>query len=163
LSAALRPGERELADLVYREARLLDGQRYDDWLALLTADARYWVPLAATQTDPLRSQSIAYEDRLLLEIRIRRLRSPKAYSMHPLPASRHVLQAPQVEALDHAANRYATETPFVYVEARGDEQVTLAGTARHELRVEGGALRIALKRVDLLNAGAALPTIYLFL
>jgi len=163
LSGAPRPGERELAELVYREARLLDEQRYDEWFALLAADARYWVPLAATQADPAAGQSIAYEDRLLLEIRIRRLRSPKAYSMHPPPASRHVLQAPAVETLDHAANRYVTQTPFVYVEARGDEQITFAGTARHELRVEDGALRIALKRVDLLNAGAALPTIYLFL
>jgi len=163
LSGAPRPGERELAELVYREARLLDEQRYDEWLALLAEDARYWVPLAASETDPVASQSIAYEDRLLLEIRIRRLQSPKAYSMHPPPASRHVLQAPVMETLDHAANRYVTQTPFVYVEARGDEQITLAGTARHELRVEDGALRIALKRVDLLNAGAALPTIYLFL
>lgn len=163
MSGAPRPGERELAELVYREARLLDEQRYDEWFALLAADARYWVPLAAAQADPVASQSIAYEDRLLLEIRIRRLQSPKAYSMHPPPASRHVLQAPAVETLDHAANRYVTQTPFVYVEARGDEQITLAGTARHELRVEDGALRIALKRVDLLNAGAALPTIFLFL
>ncbi|MGH8681806.1 MAG: aromatic-ring-hydroxylating dioxygenase subunit beta [Burkholderiales bacterium] len=156
------PSERELAELVYREARLLDERRYDDWFALLAGDARYWVPLAASETDPA-GQSIAYEDRLLLEIRIRRLASPKAYSMHPPPASRHVLQAPAVETLDHAANRYVTQTPFVYVEARGDDQITLAGTVRHEMRVENGALRIALKRVDLLNAGAALPTIYLFL
>jgi 3-phenylpropionate/cinnamic acid dioxygenase small subunit len=163
LSGAPRPGERELAALVYREARLLDEQRYDEWFALLAEDARYWVPLAASETDPAASQSIAYEDRLLLEIRIRRLRSPKAYSMHPPPASRHVLQAPAVETLDHAANRYVTQTPFVYVEARGDDQVMLAGTVRHELRVADGELRIALKRVDLLNAGAALPTIYLFL
>jgi 3-phenylpropionate/cinnamic acid dioxygenase small subunit len=83
--------------------------------------------------------------------------------MHPPPASRHVLQAPAVEALDHAANRYVTQTPFVYVEARGDDQVTLAGTVRHELRIADGELRIVLKRIDLLNAGAALPTIYLFL
>jgi 3-phenylpropionate/cinnamic acid dioxygenase small subunit len=157
------PSERDLADLVYREARLLDERRYDEWFALLTEDVRYWVPLAAGETDPTAGQSIAYEDRLLLEIRIRRLADPKAYSMHPPPASRHVLQAPAVEALDHAANRYVTQTPFLYVEARGDEQVTLAGSVRHEMRVAAGELRIALKRVDLVNAGAALWTIYLFL
>jgi 3-phenylpropionate/cinnamic acid dioxygenase small subunit len=157
------PGERELAELVYREARLLDERRYDEWFALLTEDVRYWVPLAAGATDPAAGQSIAYEDRLLLEIRIRRLASPKAYSMHPPPASRHLLQAPAVETLDHAGNRYVTQTPFLYFEARGDEQVTLAGSVRHEVRVVDGQLRIALKRVDLVNAGAALPTIYLFL
>jgi len=163
VNGASQPGEPELVELVYREARLLDERRYDEWFALLAEDVRYWVPLAAGETDPAAGQSIAYEDRLLLEIRVRRLASPKAYSMHPPPASRHVLQAPLVDALDHAANRYATQTPFVYVEARGDEQITLAGTVRHEMRVESGLLRIALKRVDLVNAGAALPTIYLFL
>jgi 3-phenylpropionate/cinnamic acid dioxygenase small subunit len=157
------PSERELVELVYREARLLDERRYDEWFALLTEDARYWVPLDPAQADPAAGQSIACEDRLLLEIRIRRLASPKAYSMHPPPASRHVLQAPAVEPVDPAANRYVTQTPFVYVEARGDEQITLAGSVRHEMRVENGRLRIALKRVDLVNAGAALPTIYLFL
>jgi 3-phenylpropionate/cinnamic acid dioxygenase small subunit len=157
------PDERELVELVYREARLLDEKRYDEWFALLAENVRYWVPLAGSGTDPAAGQSIADEDRLLLEIRIRRLGSPKAYSMHPPPASRHVLQAPAVETLDHAGNRYVTQTPFLYVEAHGDEQVTLAGSVRHEMRIEAGELRIALKRVDLVNAGAALPAIYLFL
>jgi 3-phenylpropionate/cinnamic acid dioxygenase small subunit len=37
--------ERELLDFVAHEARLLDAERLDDWLALFTEDGRYWVPL----------------------------------------------------------------------------------------------------------------------
>lgn len=158
----MTPDAAALAELAYREARLLDAQRYDEWFALFAEDGRYWVPLAADQTDPIGSQSIAYEDRLLLKIRIERLMNPKAYSMHPRPASQHVLQAPAVEAADVAGNRFVTRAPFVYVEARGDDQVVLAGSVVHETRVEAGALRIVLKRVDLVNAGAALPPILLF-
>jgi 3-phenylpropionate/cinnamic acid dioxygenase small subunit len=35
----------EVADFLYREAELLDERRYQDWLALLTDDVRYWMPM----------------------------------------------------------------------------------------------------------------------
>src|SRR5439155_10042637 len=31
-------------ELVHREARLLDEQRWDDWLALFVEDCEYWMP-----------------------------------------------------------------------------------------------------------------------
>lgn len=163
MSCAWQPAAGDLVELVYREARLLDARRYDEWYELLAADARYWVPLAADQTDPAGAQSIACEDKLLLRIRIDRLRSPKAYSMHPPPACQHVLQAPEVVRADPAANLYLTCTPFVYLESRGDGQICLGGTVTHQSRVNGARLEIVLKRVDLINAGAALPPIFLFL
>jgi hypothetical protein len=48
-----------------------------------------------------------------------------------------------------------------YVETRQDEQQLLALTARHELREVDGRLRIANKRVDLLNCDAAFGNIQL--
>lgn len=163
-AVAAGPASREaLLDLPLHEAALLDEARYDEWLALFAADGLYWVPLSRAQTDPAAGQSIAAEDRLLLAIRIERLRSPKAHSMHPAPACQHVLQMPRVVASDAAANRHETRTPFVYVEARGEDQIVLAGTVTHTTRVEKGVLRIVTKRVDLVNAGAALPAVFLFL
>jgi hypothetical protein len=35
----------EIADFLYREAELLDERRYDEWLALLADDLRYWMPM----------------------------------------------------------------------------------------------------------------------
>lgn len=55
-----------------------------------------------------------------------------------------------------------TITPFMYMEARAEQQLVLGGVCRHTLEQVGGALRIRLKRVDLLNAEAALPAIQLF-
>ena len=36
---------QELAEFLYGEAEILDERRYDDWLALLTDDIRYWMPM----------------------------------------------------------------------------------------------------------------------
>jgi 3-phenylpropionate/cinnamic acid dioxygenase small subunit len=36
---------QEIAEFLYREAELLDERRYDDWLALLSDDIRYWMPM----------------------------------------------------------------------------------------------------------------------
>lgn len=154
---------QQLIEFPYEEARLLDSKQYDNWFALFSDDAHYWIPLSAAQRDPLAEQSIAYEDKLLLNIRLERLRGPRTYSHQTPVASQHVLQAPRITRIDAAANRYETDTPFVYVEARGDEQIVLAGSVRHQLRFELEALRIVEKRIDLLNAGAALPTIFLIL
>lgn len=146
------------AEVVYREAELLDAARYDEWLALFADDARYWIPLSADQTDAVGAQSLACEDRMMLRIRIERLKSGKAYSHQPPIACRHVLQAP---AVAHDLDTVRTHTPFLYIEARGDEQVMLAGVARHTLRAVADGWLIVEKRVDLLNASAALPTVFL--
>jgi 3-phenylpropionate/cinnamic acid dioxygenase small subunit len=36
---------QEIAQFFYTEAELLDECRYDDWLALLAEDVRYWMPM----------------------------------------------------------------------------------------------------------------------
>jgi len=33
------------ADFLYAEAEILDERRYDEWLALLADDVRYWMPM----------------------------------------------------------------------------------------------------------------------
>src|SRR4051812_13028370 len=58
------------------EARLLDEAKFDDWLALFTADAWYWVPSEPGQSNPHDTVSLIYDDRRLLETRGRRPGSP---------------------------------------------------------------------------------------
>ena len=155
--------DRDLIDFVYAEARFLDQQRYDEWVALFADEGHYWVPLqGARQADPRSHNSIAYEDRLLLSLRVERLKDPRAHSQHPPSRGQHVLQQPFVERHDAAAGRYELSTPFIYVEARAEQQLVLSGVYRHTLKQVEGALRILLKRVDLLNAEAAFPAIQLF-
>jgi 3-phenylpropionate/cinnamic acid dioxygenase small subunit len=37
--------KQEIEEFLYREADLLDERRYEDWLALLADDVRYWMPM----------------------------------------------------------------------------------------------------------------------
>ena len=159
----MNPSEQDLVRFVYREARLLDEKRFDEWYDLFTEDGYYWVPLAHDQVDPLDHTSLAYEDRLLLKLRIERLKSPRAFSQQPPSRCHHLLQMPEVEASDAARNEHVLRTQYLYTEAQRDEQRTYACTAFHTLTIEGGMLKMRLKRVNLLNCDAALPSIQLFL
>jgi 3-phenylpropionate/cinnamic acid dioxygenase small subunit len=155
--------DEQIVRFIYQEARLLDEKRFDEWYELFTEDAYYWVPLAPGQTDPLAHNSLAYEDKLLLRLRIERLKLPTAYAQKPASRCHHVLQAPQLEGSDTAGHQFVTRTPFIYTETRADESQRYAATAWHTLVRTAAGLRIRLKRVDILNADAALPSIQLFL
>jgi 3-phenylpropionate/cinnamic acid dioxygenase small subunit len=157
------PTDQELIDFVVREARLIDQQRFDEWLDLYADDAYYWMPLEWSQTDPRLTCSLMYEDKLLLSIRVERLKGARTFSQKPKSRCHHVLQTPQVDSRDPAANSYVTWTPMHYVETRLEEQTLYAAWATHHLSVENGKLRIKLKRVDLINCDAAFGNIQLFM
>jgi 3-phenylpropionate/cinnamic acid dioxygenase small subunit len=158
-----RPTEQELARFVRHEARLLDERRFDEWYDLFTDDGHYWVPATPAQPDPHEHNSLAYEDKLLLQLRIERLRSPRAYSQKPASRCLHVLQEPDFEKLDYERGEFLLRTPFIYTETRGDDSQRYAATAWHTLISKGNNLKIRLKRIDILNCDAALPSIQLFL
>src|SRR5512144_163080 len=122
----------DACEFIAHEARLLDERRYDEWLALFADDGRYWVPLqGAAQAEGAPHNALADEDTLLLRLRVERLKSPRAHSQHPASRCQHVLQAPTVVRDD--PDLCELRTPFLYVEARGERQVMLAGTAFHRL------------------------------
>jgi 3-phenylpropionate/cinnamic acid dioxygenase small subunit len=138
---------RQCEEFLIHEARLLDEGRFDEWLALFTADARYWVPSQPGQTSPLDTVSLMYDDRRLLETRVRRLASPRIYSQEPRSrTSRIVTNA----TLEETGAETLVRSKFVMVEYRREQQRLFAGTYLHQL-VQDGGIRIASKRVDLVN------------
>ena len=154
---------QQLVDFVVNEAHLLDTRRYEEWNALFTDDAFYWVPLVPDQEDGLNHTSHMYEDKLLRELRIERLKSPRAFSQQPASRCHHLLQTPTVEIFDAEAGHFVVRSEFHYTEAQGDELNTFVGTCFHHLTVDGGTLRMTLKRVNLINCDAALPAVQLFI
>ena len=156
------------------EAQRLDESRWLDWQALLTDDFHYWVTTSPKQTDPVGAPSLAYEDRLLIQLRIDRLNHPQAHSQKPPSKSQHVMQAPRIidrrtESGDSAesepSNRLVVvaRSAFHYTEKRGPQQIHLTGTVHHTLVADAPGWRIRLKRIDLLGADAPLPMVQLFL
>lgn len=152
-----------LISFVLDEAQMLDEGRFSDWLDLFTDEAHYWMPVAPGQTDPLLHNSLMYEDKLLLRIRVERLAGARTYSEQPRTRCHHLLQTPRVEHADDHRGEYRLRTAFHYVETRLDRQNLFAGWATHHLVLEAGALRIRLKRVDLVNSDAAFGNISLFM
>jgi 3-phenylpropionate/cinnamic acid dioxygenase small subunit len=157
------PTRQDLIDFVVREAQLLDAKRFEEWNELFTDDAYYWVPLVPDQEDGINHTSHLYEDKLLRDLRIERLKSPRAYSQHPPSRCHHLLQTPTVETFDEAANRFVVRTEFHYSESQGDDMQFFVGTCFHHLTVQEGALKMTQKRVNLLNCDAALPAVQLFI
>lgn len=151
----------DIIDFVYDEARMLDEGRYEEWLALWLPDGHYWMPLDWQQTDPLNVTSLLYEDLFMLKVRVERLKGARTFSQKPKSRCHHVLQRPFVDVFEPEDGRFETTTFMHYVETRLDDQFLLALTARHEIAEVDGALRIANKRVDILNCDAAFGNIQL--
>ena len=102
-----------------------------------------------------------YEDLFMLKLRVERLNGARTFSQKPKSRCHHVIQRPFVDQMDDTTGQYVTTTFMHYVETRLDEQQLLALTARHELSLVDGQLRIANKRVDIVNCDAAFGNIQL--
>jgi 3-phenylpropionate/cinnamic acid dioxygenase small subunit len=152
-----------LIELVYLEARLIDEKRFDEWYELFTEDALYWMPLTRDQPPGAAHTSLFHEDKLLLKVRIERLRQPNAFSQQQPSFCQHILQQPALESGNPDSGPCVIRTPFVYAEARLDHQLLLAGVVYHHLVRKADSWRIQMKKIELLNRDAALPSIELLL
>ncbi len=146
---------------LYQEARLLDTQRYEEWLALFTDDATYWVPLEQGQKDPYETSSIIHDDRTLLELRVKQLRHPRAHARQPL--ARTVHQVTNVVQLGKANGELHIGSTLTVVEFRNEKQRLYGALVEHRLRPQGDTFRIAHKRVDLVNSEGELDGIAILL
>jgi len=146
---------------LYHEARLLDTQRYEDWLALFTDDATYWVPLEQGQKDPYETSSLIHDDRTLLELRVKQIRHPRAHARQPL--ARTVHQVGNVVQLGETSGELQIGSTLTVVEFRNDKQRVYGALVEHRLRPSGDTFRIAHKRVDLVNSEAELDGIAILL
>jgi len=154
--------DKTLIEFVYHEARLIDEKRFDEWYDLYAEDGRYWMPLMRGQPEGAEHTSLFDEDKLLLKIRIERLRNPKSYSQAQPSWCQHILQAPSIERRDAERGIAVLRTPFMYLEYQQDQQEVYAGVAWHHLKRRAESILIALKKIELLNCEAALPSLQLF-
>jgi 3-phenylpropionate/cinnamic acid dioxygenase small subunit len=152
LPAAAPALHAELEQFLYREARLLDEARFDEWLALFADDATYWVPLEANQKDPLEACSHIYDDRTLLETRVRQYQHPRAHSRVPLARTVHQVSNVTIAAEDPARREVLVRSTLVLIEFRSERQRTFGALVEHRLRRASDDWRIAAKRVDLVNS-----------
>ena len=161
--AVADPAAREtFRMLLEREARLLDQLKYEEWLALYTAECIYWVPSTPNAGDPRREIAVMFDDRRRLEDRIYRLRTGFAWSQ--APASRTVRLITNVEAFATARDDVRMlRSNFLISEFWGDETRILTGWAGHRVVRDGNAWKIQAKQVNLLECDQSIrnPSIIL--
>jgi 3-phenylpropionate/cinnamic acid dioxygenase small subunit len=148
---------RRCEQFLQHEARLLDEGKFDEWLALFTPEAWYWVPSEPEQADPAETVSLIYDDRRLLETRVRRLASPRMYSQEPRSRTSRIVTNVTIEEADRSS--CTVRSKFMMIEYRREQQRLFGGTALHHLVLAGGRIMIASKRVDLVNCDAPLDGI----
>jgi 3-phenylpropionate/cinnamic acid dioxygenase small subunit len=145
----------EIAQFLYREARLADEGDYDGWEALWTDDAVYWVP--ADEEDPDRRMSIIYDNRSRIALRVRQLKSGKRHAQNPPSSVRRLIS--NVELFGQEGDDLLVGANFLAVESRPRETVMWAGRSDYRLRREGTALRLVRKTVTLVDRDRPLPTL----
>jgi benzoate/toluate 1,2-dioxygenase subunit beta len=140
---------------LYREARLMDEGQYRDWLSLWTEDAIYWVPCNDDDTDPTRDVSLIYDNHERLIQRVDRLLSGTVQALDPRPRMRRIVSNIEIEAAE--GNDLTVASNFILGHARWDTQQIWAGRTVHKIRREGADLKMAFKKVMLINSDQEIP------
>jgi p-cumate 2,3-dioxygenase subunit beta len=150
-AAAAAVTRAQVEDFLYREAALLDEWRLDDWLALLTDDARYQVPSNdRPDAEPGSALFTIADDISRIRARVTRLKDKNAHAEHPPSRTRRMIG--NVRIVGCAGDELRVEANFVVYRFRRDERIReYVGRYRYLLRVVAGALRIA-KREALIDA-----------
>lgn len=141
--------------LLSHEARLLDDLRLDEWLQLFTSDGLYWIPI--DETAPLASQgAIIYDPPLRREERVYHLLHTAFPAQSPRSRTVHFVSNVLVDP--HGDELRVGSSQIVYEMRTGDyaqkgigEILPVVARVEHRLRRVDGALRIAEKKILLIN------------
>lgn len=144
----------DVTQFIYREARLQDEHQYDAWEALWTDDGVYWVPANRDDIDPEQKMSIIYDNRSRIALRIRQYHTGKRFSQTPQSRLRRLVSNVEVTA-DDGQQITACANALVF-ESHIHGEVLWASRNEYTLRREGDALRMARKKVMLVNNHTAL-------
>jgi benzoate/toluate 1,2-dioxygenase beta subunit len=142
---------------LFHEAELADEHRYEEWLSLWTDDAIYWVPSDIDDTDPLRQVSLIYDNRAKLGDRIARLKSGTVLAQDSKPRMRRVISNLKIGPTSESQTK--VESNFLLVEARSGHQHIWCGRSIHTLREQNGELKLAQKKVLLVNSSQEMPVL----
>ena len=138
----------EVEELFYLEASLLDEWRLDEWLELLTEDARYRVPSNdAREGDPGDTLFLIADDIQRIRGRVERLKDPHAHAEFPHSRTRRLVTNVRVAGQGREIEAHANFA--VYRMRRGGQEGVFVGRYRYLLRRVDGKLRIALREAIL--------------
>jgi 3-phenylpropionate/cinnamic acid dioxygenase small subunit len=147
----------EVSQFLYVEARLQDEHQYDAWEALWTADGIYWVPANGDDIDPDAQMSIIYDNRSRIALRIRQFHTGKRHTQSPVSRLRRLMSNIELLPAENDEIKVAANVMIFESNLRGD--TVWAARNEYVLRREGDTLRMARKKVMLVNNDRALYTL----
>ena len=127
-------------ELLYQEAALLDAWRLDEWLALFTADGRYFVPTTdLPEGDPQKDLVFIDDDMVRLRARVERLKSRHGHREYPSSRTRHFISNIRMKVEDGAI---VVTSSFIVYRFRMGESSPYVGCYEHRLKRLDGELKI---------------------
>lgn len=143
---------------IYKEARFQDEHQYEAWEALWTDDGVYWVPANGANIDPEKEMSIIYDNRSRIALRVRQLLTGKHFTQTPQSRLRRLVS--NIELLDPpGGGDIAVGSNSLVLESSLRDDTVWAARNEYRLRYVDGELRMAYKKVTLVNNDKALYTL----
>jgi 3-phenylpropionate/cinnamic acid dioxygenase small subunit len=147
--------QAEIENFFSTEAELLDERRFDDWLALLHDDLRYWMPIArnvrfdAAEREYTREHSEANwfdEGKDTLQKRVQQIQGGDHWAEEPRSRTTHLVANVRVEAVD--GPDVTAKCRFVVYANRLEHDFDLfIGKRVDVLRREGGTLKVLRRAI----------------
>ncbi len=146
----------EVEEFLFEEAALLDERRYDDWLARLTDDVRYWMPIRRTTTarevenEFTRPGGMAFfdDDKATLTVRVQRLAVGRAWAEDPPSRTRRFVSNLRILKID--GEEITVTTNFhLYRTRLNSEEDSWIGRREDRLRRVEGRLMLAARHIFL--------------
>lgn len=142
---------------LFREARLLDERRFDEWLELLEADLFYFMPIlqnryrheAAGESTRYGDLAIFEDDKESLVNRVKRLATGQAWAEAPPSRTRHYVANVEVEPTERADEVLARSAILVYRSHLERDEEWFAGRREDLLRKRADDWRIAKRTIVL--------------
>ena len=151
---------QEIEDFLYREADLLDERHYDEWLALLAEDVRYWMPMRRNvKVDDLereftregRDISWFDEGKETLTRRVRQIQTGIHWAEEPVSRISHLISNVQLLEVNPSAAEPAEVTVkcrfLIYRNRVETETDILVGKREDLLRRAGTNWQIARREI----------------
>jgi 3-phenylpropionate/cinnamic acid dioxygenase small subunit len=147
----------EAEQFLYTEARLQDDHEYAAWEALWTDDGVYWVPASGATDEPDGQMAIIFDNRSRIATRVRQLLSGARHAQRPPSSLRRMVT--NVELLGAQDDDALVGANLLVVESRARGTQLWAGRAEYRLRRTPDGLRMAYKKVVLVDRDQPLHTL----
>jgi p-cumate 2,3-dioxygenase beta subunit len=136
-----------IEEFLFDEAALLDDWRLDEWLELLTPDARYEVPSTDRPSGaPAESLMLISDTRSMITSRVKRLNSRKAHREFPWSRTRRMIA--NVRVLSEDGDEIKMTANFSVYRSRRDLNVYV-GRYFYTLVIDGDSFKIRYRRAEL--------------